>query len=157
MAFGLLYDFLMGQTIEAYKYFGAHFVKQDGQEGVVFRVYAPLAKEISVIGEFNSWDPRNHRMNKIDESGVFEIFIPNVKNYQTYKYHILNAFGQYVDKQDPFGYFSEMRNGSCSKLFDIDGFIWHDKKYMSKRDRNFDKPMSIYEVHIGSWLGRRWR
>lgn len=154
MAFGLLYDFLMGQTIEAYKYFGAHFVKQDGQEGVVFRVYAPLAKEISVIGEFNSWDPRNHRMNKIDESGVFEIFIPNVKNYQTYKYHILNALGQYVDKQDPFGYFSEMRNGSCSKLFDIDGFIWHDKKYMSKRDRNFDRPMSIYEVHIGSWLGR---
>ena len=144
----------MGQTIEAYKYFGAHFVKQDGQEGVVFRVYAPLAKEISVIGEFNSWDPRNHRMNKIDESGVFEIFIPNVKNYQTYKYHILNALGQYVDKQDPFGYFSEMRNGSCSKLFDIDGFIWHDKKYMSKRDRNFDRPMSIYEVHIGSWLGR---
>lgn len=154
MAFGLLYDFLMGQTIEAYKYFGAHFVKQDGQEGVVFRVYAPLAKEISVIGEFNSWDPRNHRMNKIDESGVYEIFIPNVKNYQTYKYHILNALGQYVDKQDPFGYFSEMRNGSCSKLFDIDGFIWHDKKYMSKRDRNFDRPMSIYEVHIGSWLGR---
>ena len=154
MAFGLLYDFLMGQTIEAYKYFGAHFVKQDGQEGVVFRVYAPLAKEISVIGEFNSWDPRNHRMNKIDESGVYEIFIPNVKNYQTYKYHILNALGQYVDKQDHFGYFSEMRNGSCSKLFDIDGFIWHDKKYMSKRDRNFDKPMSIYEVHIGSWLGR---
>ena len=154
MAFGLLYDFLMGQTIEAYKYFGAHFVKQDGQEGVVFRVYAPLAKEISVIGEFNSWNPRNHRMNKIDESGVYEIFIPNVKNYQTYKYHILNALGQYVDKQDPFGYFSEMRNGSCSKLFDIDGFIWHDKKYMSKRDRNFDRPMSIYEVHIGSWLGR---
>ena len=154
MAFGLLYDFLMGQTIEAYKYFGAHFVKQDGQEGVVFRVYAPLAKEISVIGEFNSWDPRNHRMNKIDESGVYEIFIPNVKNYQTYKYHILNALGQYVDKQDPFGYFSEMRNGSCSKLFDIDGFIWHDKKYMSKRDRNFDRPMSVYEVHIGSWLGR---
>lgn len=154
MAFGLLYDFLMGQTIEAYKYFGAHFVKQDGQEGVVFRVYAPLAKEISVIGEFNSWDPRNHRMNKIDESGVFEIFIPNVKNYQTYKYHILNALGQYVDKQDPFGYFSEVRNGSCSKLFDIDGFVWHDKKYMSKRDRNFDKPMSIYEVHVGSWLGR---
>lgn len=154
MAFGLLYDFLMGQTIEAYKYFGAHFVKQDGQEGVVFRVYAPLAKEISVIGEFNSWDPRNHRMNKIDESGVYEIFIPNVKNYQTYKYHILNALGQYADKQDPFGYFSEMRNGSCSKLFDIDGFIWHDKKYMSKRDRNFDRPMSIYEVHIGSWLGR---
>ena len=154
MAFGLLYDFLMGQTIEAYKYFGAHFVKQDDQEGVVFRVYAPLAKQISVIGEFNSWDPRNHPMKKIDESGVFEVFIPNVKNYQTYKYHILNALGQYVDKQDPFGYFSEMRNGSCSKLFDIDGFIWHDKKYMSKRDRNFDKPMSIYEVHIGSWLGR---
>lgn len=154
MAFGLLYDFLMGQTIEAYKYFGAHFVKNGKEEGVVFRVYAPMAKEVSVIGEFNSWDPRVNPMKKIDDAGVYEVFVKGAKNYQTYKYHILNAIGQYVDKQDPYAYFSEMRSGSCSKLFDIENFIWHDEEYLAKRNRNFDKPMSIYEVHIGSWLPR---
>lgn len=154
MAFGLLYDFLMGQSIDSFRYFGAHFVKQDDKEGVMFRVYAPMAKEISVIGEFNGWNPCVHRMKKIDESGVYEIFIPQLKNYQSYKYHILNAAGIYVDKQDPFGYFSELKAGSCSRLFDIEGFVWHDEKYSGMRDRNFDRPMSIYEVHIGSWLGK---
>ena len=154
MAFGLLYDFLMGQTIEAYKYFGAHFVKQNNEEGVIFRVYAPMAKEIYVIGEFNGWDYGANKMNKIDESGVFEVFIKGVKNYQTYKFHILNANNEWIDKQDPYAYYSEFRSGSCSKIFDIENFIWHDEKYMKNRDRNFDKPMSIYEVHIGSWLGK---
>lgn len=152
MAFGLLYDFLMGQSIEAYKYFGAHFTKIKRTKGVVFRVYAPMAKEISVIGEFNNWDPKVNVMTKVDEAGVFELFIPKVNNYQAYKYHILNSNNEYVDKQDPFGFFSEMRPGSCSKVFDIDGFIWHDEEFMKKRDRNFDKPVSIYELHVGSWL-----
>ena len=152
MAFGLLYDFLMGQTIEAYKYFGAHFVTQNKKEGALFRVYAPMAKDVSVIGEFNNWDPSKHQMKKVDVSGVYEVFIEGVKNYQTYKFHIHDANGNYIDKQDPFAYFSEYRSGSCSKLFDIENFIWHDEKYLKNRNRNFDKPMSIYEIHIGSWL-----
>lgn len=152
MAFGLLYDFLMGQSIVAYKYFGAHFTTIDDKEGVMFRVYAPTAKEISLIGEFNNWNPTIHKMKKVDDSGVYEIFVPGVKNYQTYKFHILNAQNVYVDKQDPFGFFSEYRPGSCSKVFDIENFIWHDKTFIKNRDRNFDKPVSIYEIHVGSWL-----
>lgn len=152
MAFGILYDFLMGQSIEAYKYFGAHFITKDDVEGVVFRVYAPMAKEVSVIGEFNNWNPLEGKMTKIDDSGVYELFIPGVKNYQSYKYHILNACNIYVDKQDPFGFFSEYRPGSCSRTFNVENFVWHDEAYLKNRDRNFDKPVSIYELHVGSWL-----
>ena len=154
MAYGILYDFLMGQTIEAYKYFGPHFVKKDNKEGVLFRVYAPMAKEVCVIGEFNNWNPGSHVMNKIDDSGVYEIFVEGAKDYQSYKYHILTCEGKYVDKQDPFGVFGEYRPGSCSRLFNIENFIWHDDAYLKQRTRNFDKAMSIYELHVGSWLDK---
>ncbi len=177
MAYGILYDFLNGQTIEAYNYFGAHFVKQDIDEeievplkkdpeekkmmahkklvdGVVFRLYAPLASDVSVIGDFNNWDPYVHKMNKIDESGVWEIFIPNLHNYYSYKFHFRDCNGNYVDKADPYAFFSEYRPGTCSRLFNIEGFVWHDKPYMETRNRNFDSPMSIYEMHLGSWKGK---
>ena len=154
MAYGILYDFLMGQTIEAYKYFGPHFVKKDNKEGVLFRVYAPMAKEVCVIGEFNNWNPGSHLMKKIDDSGVYEIFVEGAKDYQSYKYHILTCEGKYVDKQDPFGVFGEYRPGSCSRLFNIENFIWHDDAYLKQRTRNFDKAMSIYELHVGSWLDK---
>lgn len=154
MAYGLLYDFLMGQTIEAYKYFGAHFVCYDNQEGVIFRLYAPFAEDVSVIGDFNWWDVTKHKMKKVDDSGVWEIFIPGLSNYQAYKYHFKNKKGKYVDKADPFAFFSEKRPGTCSKLFDINNFAWHDDNWLYSRDRNFDKPMSIYEMHVGSWRGK---
>lgn len=176
MAYGILYDFLIGQTIEAYKYFGAHFEKREIIEekiiplkkdpsrskriktkkiidGVVFRLYAPSASDVSVIGDFNSWNPGVHKMNKVDECGAFELFIPNLHNYSFYKYHFKDATGNYVDKADPFAFFSEYRPGSCSRLFNIEGFIWHDRPFLDSRDRNFDRPMSIYEMHLGSWKG----
>ena len=154
MAYGLLNDYLLGQTIDAYKYFGAHKEIRDGVEGYVFRLYAPMAKDVSIIGEFNNWNPAVNKMNMIDISGTWEIFIPGVKNYQTYKFHFLNAKNNYVDKADPFAFFSDYKPGSCSRIFDYTNFIWHDLKYMQKRTRNFDKPMSIYELHIGSWKGQ---
>ncbi len=154
MAYVLLYDFLMGQTVKAYQYFGPHFETIDGIEGVTFRVYAPLAKEISLIGEFNDWNLFANKMNKIDDSGVFETFVPGAKNYQSYKFHIKTCDDRYVDKMDPFGTFSEMRPGSCSRLFNVNNFAWHDDEFLKNRDRNFDKPVSIYEIHVGSWLGR---
>lgn len=154
MAYGLLYDFLMGQTIDAYTYFGAHFENRDGVDGVVFRLYAPCANDVAVIGEWNLWDPRVHKMNKIDDSGVYEIFIEGLRDYQSYKFHFLNAQGEYVDKADPFAFYSEYRPATASRLFDYRNFIWHDSSYMKKRTRNFDKPMSIYEVHLGSWKGK---
>ena len=154
MSYGLLNDYLLGQTIDAYKYFGAHKEIRDGVEGYVFRLYAPMAKDVSVIGEFNNWNPVVNKMNLIDISGTWEIFIPGVKNYQTYKFHFLNAKNNYVDKADPFAFFSDYKPGSCSRIFDYTNFIWHDLKYMQKRTRNFDKPMSIYELHVGSWKGQ---
>ncbi|MCI6788944.1 MAG: 1,4-alpha-glucan branching protein GlgB [Mollicutes bacterium] len=177
MAYGLLYDYLNGQCIEAFNYFGAHFVKREIEteilvplkknpektkkskvmttvEGVVFRLYAPMAEDVSVIGDFNNWDCKIHKMEKIDEAGVFEIFIPNLHNYSFYKYHFKDARGVYVDKADPFAFFSEYRPGSCSRLFNIDGFIWHDRPFLKHRTRNFDQPMSIYEMHLGSWKGK---
>ena len=91
----------MGQSIDAYKFFGAHFIKQDGVDGVVFRLYAPMSDDVSVIGDFNNWDIGAHKMNKIDMAGVWEVFVPGLTNYQSYKYHFRNAHGEYVDKIDP--------------------------------------------------------
>jgi len=151
MAFGLLYDYLMGQCIDGYTYFGAHAETRNRKKGFVFRLYAPEVSDVSVIGDFNNWDVTKNKMTCIDESGTYEVFIPGVKDYMSYKFHFQNARGKYVDKADPFAFFSEMRPNTCSRTFDYKKFIWHDYDYMMKRDRFFDKPMSIYEAHVGSW------
>ena len=153
MAYGLLYDFLYGQTTKAYEYFGCHFVRQGDTDGAIFRTYAPQAKEVSVVGEFNSWNPGAGRMNKVDESGVYELFVPYVNEYQSYKYHILGADNRWVDKADPYGFLTEYKPGSCSRTFSLENFFWHDEDWMKKRSRNFDEAVSIYEMHLGSWLG----
>ncbi len=153
MAYGLLYDFLYGQTTKAYEYFGCHFVKQGETQGAIFRVYAPQAKDVSVIGEFNSWNPGAGRMNRVDECGVYELFVPYVNEYQSYKYHVLGADNVWRDKADPFGFLSEYKPGSCSRTFSLENFFWHDEEWMKRRNRNFDEAVSIYEMHLGSWLG----
>lgn len=163
-------EFLMGQSIEAYKYFGAHFVEVEKPrpttgkgsksktpemvKGFVFRLYAPLATDVSVIGEWNGWQPGVNQMIKIDDRGIFEAFVPDIANYQSYKYHFRNAHGVYVDKADPYAFFSEKKPGTCSRTFDIENFIFHDQAYMENRTRCFDEPMSIYELHLGSWKGK---
>ena len=144
MAFGLLYDYLVGQCIDAFTYFGAHLEKRGEEVGFVFRLYAPCASDVSVIGEWNDWDVRKDKMNRIDDSGAWEIFIPGLRNYQSYKFHFKHAEGRYVDKIDPFAFYSEYRPATCSRLFDYTGFIWHDAAHMKSRTRDFDKPMSIY-------------
>ena len=158
MAYGLLHDFLTGNTTRAYEYFGAHFITSEAdskkQRGVIFRLYAPLAEDVSVIGSFNNWDVGAHKMQKVDLVGVWEVFIPGLKEYESYKYHFRNAKGQYVDKADPYAFYSEYRPATCSRLFDIENFIWHDSSYMKSRNRSFDDPMSIYEIHLGSWKGK---
>jgi 1,4-alpha-glucan branching enzyme len=176
MSNNFIEEFLCGQTIEAYSYFGAHFISKEIDEvvdlplkkdpkktkkvaikksigGVVFRLYAPMASDVSVIGDFNNRDYGANKMEKIDASGVFECFIPNLHNYSFYKYHFKDANGVYQDRADPYAFFSEYRPGSCSRLFNVEGFIWHDKSYLDHMTRNFDAPMSIYEMHLGSWKG----
>ena len=153
MAYGLLYDFLNGQCIEAHNYFGAHFSEKNGKSFVTFRLYAPMADDVSVIGEWNNWDVTKDKMKKIDDAGVWEAVVPGLVNYQSYKFHFKNCRGQYVDKIDPYAFYSELRPGTCSRLFDNRNFAWHDDKWLEARTRNFDKPMSIYEMHLGSWKG----
>ncbi|MDY4788812.1 MAG: 1,4-alpha-glucan branching protein GlgB [Bacilli bacterium] len=137
-----------GTLFDAYKYFGAHF-----KDGVVtFRVYAPHAKDVCVIGDFNNWDRSNHHMNKISEFGVYELKVENIDNYVKYKYQILTCDNVWIDKIDPFAFFSELRPLTSSKTFDIEGFEWEDEEYLKKRDKHFDKPLNIYEVHMGGFV-----
>ncbi len=154
MAYGLLADYLNGQTIRAFEYFGAHFVKKDGVDGVVFRLYAPMAEDVSVVGDWNGWNYDANKMNKIDDCGCWETFIPGCQMYQSYKFHFRNAQGEYVDRADPFAFFSELRPLTASRLFDIQGFPWMDGDWLKARSRNYDKPLSIYEIHLGSWRGK---
>lgn len=150
-----LNEFLYGQSITAYEYFGAHKVIKDNVEGIMFRLYAPLARDVSIIGDFNNWDVTKHKMMRIDPNGIFEIFIPGLTDYANYKFHFLNAKNQYVDKSDPYAFFSELRPLTASRVFDYTDFIWHDQKHMRQRNRYFDRPLSIYELHLGSWLGQK--
>ena len=101
MAYGLLYDYLNGQCIEGHNYFGAHFTEEKGQTVVTFRLYAPLADDGSVIGECNNWDVTKDKMKKIDDSGVWEISIPGLTNYQCYKFHFNNCNGNMSIKSIP--------------------------------------------------------
>ena len=147
-------DYLNGRSVDAYEHLGAHFTKNEkGEEGIEFLVYAPLAKAINVLGDFNSWSVYDSSMKKIDERGLFYLFVKDAKMYQSYKYHILGCDDQWRDKADPFAFFAEHRPSSASRTFDYRGFIFHDQKYMLSRTRNFDKPVAIYEMHLGSWLG----
>ena len=147
-------DFLYGRLTDAYKYFGAHLKKnENGEEGVEFVVYAPQAKRINVIGTFNSWSILGSEMEKVDYRGLFKLFVKGVKQYDNYKYHILGVDDIWRDKADPFAFFSDLRPLSNSRVFDIEGFEFDDEDFLKDRNRNFDRPMSIYEMHLGSWLG----
>ncbi len=143
-------DFLYGKQTDSYKYFGAHFI---GKDTVKFTVYAPMAKQINVLGSFNSWSCYGSEMKKVDYRGLFELVVNNVKQYDDYKYHVLGCDDVWRDKADPFAFFSDLRPSNNSRVFSIDGFNFEDDKFIKERTRNFDAPMSIYEIHLGSWLG----
>lgn len=153
MDLGWFDEYLLGNSYTAYRHFGAHPVTKDGQEGYEFYLYAPLAKSVNVTGDFNNWSVFGSDMEKVDSRGLFYKFVSGARQYQSYKYHVLGCDGLYRDKADPFAFFSELRPASSSRLFDIEGMIFHDAEYLKKRDRKFDRPMSIYEMHLGSWLG----
>lgn len=145
-------DYLNGRCFNCYEYLGAHVEKDsEGNNGVLFRVYAPMAKEIDVIGDFNNWSPFGSDMKKVDYRGLFELFIKGAKVGQKYKYHIHCCDDVWRDKADPVGFLMEKRPGTCSIIYDLKGYEYHDSKWIANRDRNFDKPVSIYEMHFGSW------
>lgn len=151
-----LYLFNQGKLTEAYNLFGAHLVKNDNGEiiGTMFRVYAPFARIVSVIGDFNNWDSRVHVLKRIDDAGIYELFIEGVGEWAKYRYVIVTQDNRTLYKSDPYGFFSDNRPETCSKVYDIDGYYWHDKEYLERR-KNSDhlhEPINIYEMNIGSWM-----
>lgn len=140
-----------GNCLEIYKVFGAHMTTENNKKGVRFTVYAPNAKSVQVIGDFNNWDGSNHVMQKYTDGGIYTLFIPGIKQFNLYKYHIETQNGQFVDRADPYAFFSEMRPGTASKVYNIDGYKWADKRWIKKRTKNYDKVLNIYEANIGSW------
>lgn len=143
-------SFFAGHCLDAHNVFGAHFA-YEGISGVRFTVYAPNARSIQVIGTFNHWDGSNAFMKKISPQGVWSLFIANVNEWDLYKYRIENAHGHWVEKSDPFAFYSEMRPKCSSLVVNLRNYAWTDKMWMNKRTKHFKEPMSIYEVHLGSW------
>ena len=119
--------------------------------GFVFRLYAPNASHVFVIGNFNQWKAKDNPMQKVHEWGIYEAFIPNAKLGDRYKYQFKNSYGVQVQKADPFAFQSELRPLTASVIATYQGFVWRDDAYLANRNRNFDRPMAIYEVHLGSW------
>ena len=148
------YYFGQSTHYDLYKKLGAHPTSIDGQEGTYFAVWAPNAKSVSVIGDFNGWNPDANRITDKDEIGVWQIFIPGVRPGALYKYYILGALDQHLYKADPFGNYVEFRPGTASIVTDISNLKWTDRAWLKKRE-SFDlnkDPMIIYECHIGSWM-----
>ena len=149
-----LYLFHQGKNAEAYKLFGSHFAKKDGVSGVVFRVWAPKAADVSVVGDFNHWNREESYMKKISDGGIWELFIPGLKKFDNYKYSIKTERGQIKLKADPYGYHMETRPNTASKVYDISGYNWKDSKWMDEKKTKdvYRSPMNIYEVHLNSWF-----
>ena len=147
----LIQLFHEGNCLEAYKIFGAHLKVEDHKRGARFTVYAPNAKSVQVIGDFNHWDGSNHYMERYHFGGIWTIFIPGIKQYDTYKYRIETQSGKTVDRADPYAFFSELRPGTASKVYNIENFKWADKRWLNNQTKNFDRKLNIYEAHIGSW------
>ena len=146
------YLFGQGNHYEIYKKLGAHLTEKDGVAGTYFAVWAPRAKSVKLIGDFNNWDGKEHEMTRLEPLGIYELFVPGVGEGNIYKYLIDGADGNLHYKCDPYGFSAEMRPGTASKVADL-SYKWKDSKWMEARvEVDTDKmPLSIYEVHLGSW------
>ncbi|MFO0751791.1 MAG: 1,4-alpha-glucan branching protein GlgB [Thermodesulfovibrionales bacterium] len=145
-----------GTHYKNYEKLGAHLKELEGIQGVRFAVWAPNAKRVSVVGDFNGWDVRRHLMRMLGSSGIWEIFIPGLGEGEVYKFHVESKYHHYREmKADPFGFFFEMRPKTAAVVYDIGSkHAWQDAAWMEARgQRNWlDSPLSIYEVHLGSWM-----
>ena len=147
------YLFGQGNHYEIYKKLGAHEVTA-GKKGVYFAVWAPHAKSVSVIGEFKGWDAAADRRERQEPLGIYTVFVPEAKDGQMYKYCIETQSGELIYKADPFANYAELRPGTASRITDISHLKWTDDRWMESRKKwdNKENPLSIYEVHMGSWM-----
>ena len=147
------YLFGNGTHYEIYDKLGAHPWTFRGKSGYYFAVWAPHAQSVSLVGDFNNWNPDSHPMKLLEDSGIYELFVPDMGKGQLYKYAITTQSGQLIFKADPYAFSAEFRPGTASITSDIAGFSWKDGKWMAARpEKAMEKePVSIYEVHLGSW------
>ncbi|MDM0496271.1 1,4-alpha-glucan branching protein GlgB [Clostridium perfringens] len=147
--------FLEGKEHSAYKFMGAHFVTENRKRGVRFTTWAPRSSKIYVIGDFNNWELKEeYSMKKINERGIWSLFLPKLEEGINYKFAVVNECGNNtVYKADPYAFKSELRPNTASVLTKIKSFRWGDKRWLNKREKEGldNKPMNIYELHLGSW------
>jgi len=145
--------FAEGNHHHIWRKMGAHLTEIDKKQGVMFSLWAPHAKSVSVIGDLNSWDGRHHPMQK-RLGGIWELFIPGLSEGDLYKYEIRTEKGHCYEKADPYGFQHEVRPAKSSVISKIDSFQWNDQSWISKRDNRdpLDQPISVYEMHLGSWM-----
>ena len=135
-----IYLFHQGTHYHAYKFLGCH--PENG--GAWFRVWAPNAKAISVVGDFNEWNSEINKLEKIKDSAIWEVFVPAVKQYDNYKYQIVTAAGKVIYKADPYAFHSETNGATASKVYDLIDYNWTDEKYFEtkKKENHYEKPMN---------------
>ncbi|MBQ6907427.1 MAG: 1,4-alpha-glucan branching protein GlgB, partial [Clostridia bacterium] len=141
------YLFHEGTNYCSYEYMGSHII----DDYCAFRVWAPNAKKVYVTGDFCNWDKYAYEAHRITDGGIYECIIKDVKEFDSYKYIIVTKDNKELFKADPYGYHCETRPGTASKIYNIDGYKWHDKKWIEKRHAPYNEPVSIYEMHLGSW------
>ncbi len=142
------YLFHRGEYRQAYEYFGAH----PNRSSTIFRIWAPAAKSVAVVGDFNNWNAREEDYcQKITNEGIWEVEIKKVKKGAIYKFQIETSWGQKILKADPYAFYSELRPQTASVVNGIPKFRWGDKKWLNNREIGYAKPINIYEVHLGSW------
>jgi 1,4-alpha-glucan branching enzyme len=148
-----LHLFGEGKMLRCYDKFGAQIREVDGVRGVNFAVWAPNARSMSVVGDFNHWDGRRHPMKLHATGGVWEIFIPGLDAGEKYKFRVRGQHGETIDKTDPYGFAAELPPCTASIVTDQSRFRWHDHEWMERRAKTnaHEQPLSVYEVHLGSW------
>lgn len=146
-------QFLAGDSVSAYEFMGSHYVNWNGREGVVFRVWAPNALSVSVVGDFNNWDKDADYMYRISDSGVWELFIEGVQEYACYKYCVETPWQEKRLKTDPYAFYCEVRPDNASRVYNIDGYEWHDEAWFNYKKEHPHKtqPINVYEINAGSW------
>ena len=144
--------FHTGDSVRAYDFLGAHLVNRNDKNGVMFRVWAPTARSVSVAGDFNNWNNEANYMYNIGY-GVWEVFVEGVKEFCAYKYCIESEYGDRLMKADPYAFHAQTRPGQASVVYDIESYSWNDSEWFNKRKENniSSSPMNIYEIHAGSW------
>lgn len=132
---------------------GSHLVNFQGENGVSFAVWAPHAKSVSVVGDFNHWDGAVHVMSKCGSSGIWQIFISGITEHTVYKYQITTSYGEIILKADPYAFYAELRPNTASKVYSLENYAWNDAAWLEQRKHynSYQAPMLTYEVHLGSW------